>query len=228
MNPEVEKENVFDAEATQEFLIDKEANVFAVVKPYKDELYLQSRKNFVEAVNDFVRKGIEREVTEAEIKANLIRDSKIADELIETLKNYPDLPENWKELLPFEDKQSIIRRATNFVIDEDSKKITLGKTIVPTACYFNGEPARQQHVLRLRTIDDSSRYALIESKQFKPEKIDRLGGKTVNLLVLQDEAKWKLYQEMRESVKGFANDKVPMRVGVMVIDHIFADLLPKK
>lgn len=217
---------VYDADATQHIPVGD--GVFAVVKPYSDELYLQEQKELTELVNQSLQRDADQEVSEVEIKEALLRDVKLADELIETLENYPDLPENWRELLSVEDKQAIIRKALNFVVDEDRKRLSLGKTVVPTACWFNGEVANQEHILRNKTIDDSSRYALIQSKQYKTEKSKKFGKEDSYQIVSQVEAKWKLYLDMRESVKGFANDKVPMRVGVMVIDYVFAKSLDVK
>lgn len=217
---------VYDADATQRIPVGD--GVSAVVKPYSDELFVRYQNELTELTNRSLQRDSDQEVSEVEVKEALLRDVNLADELIETLENYPDLPTNWKELLSVEDKLAIIRKALNFVIDEDKKKLSLGKIIVPTACYFNGKVVNQFHHLRNKTIDDSSRYALIQSKQYKTEKAGKLGKDNIYTVVSQHQAKWELYLDMRQSVEGFVNDKVPMRVGVMVIDYVFGKSLDGK
>lgn len=210
----------YDMDAVQRIPVGD--GVLAVVLPYDDKSYLKDRQEFIDLLNEEAKKGEDAEISELEIKDALERSVKLADRLIEALENYPELPSNWKELMSVEDKGAIIKKALTFVIDEENKKISLGKIIVPTACYFNGEVANQEHILRGKTIDDSSKYTLISTKQYKPEKSKKFGKENTVQIQLQDEEKFALYLEMRESVKGFANDKVPMRVGVMVIDYVFA------
>ena len=217
---------VYDADAVQKIPVGD--GVYAVVTPFTDEMFLQNRREFAEKVNEFIKRGDEREMSEIEIREALIKDCELADKLIENLENYPDLPADWKELMSAEDKQAIIRKATTFVIDEERDLISLGKTIVPTAAYFNGEVTNQTHILRRRTIDDSSAFTHITSKQYKPLKNKKFGQKTGAEFVPQDAAKAALYDAMLESVSGFAGNKVSLRVKVLVIDHIFTPVDAKK
>lgn len=218
---------IYDAEAVQRIPVGD--GVCAVVKPYSDKRYLEYRDDFVKAVNEALKetKGATN-AEEEEIKQALEKDCELCDALLDTLEGYEDLLADWKESISVEDKQAIIRKATNFVIDEDSEKFSLGKIVVPTACYFNGEVARQSHVLRRKSIDDSSRYALLKTKQFKVTPGKKLGEDNLVQVTPQDEAKSALYDAMRERVEGFANDNVPMRVKILVIDYIFPASIPGK
>lgn len=226
MNEATKTEVIYDADETQRIPVGD--GVFAVVKPYTDEKFLKVRQEFAELVNESLQRGEDQEVTQEEIKQALVRDVKLADELIENLEGYPDLPGDWKELLSVEDKQAIIRKALNFVIDEAESEFVLGKTVVLTACYFNGKVANQRHILRKKTIDDSSAYSHLVTKQYKPVKIKKFGQKDAFEFILQDQAKAALYDSMIESPEGFQNNKVPLRVKVLVIDHIFSVLDGKK
>ncbi len=218
---------IYDAQAVQKIQIDD--GVFAVVQPYTDNQFLQFRKDFADAINEVLKKGDAKNISEAEMKTSVEIDLSLAKELVETLEGYPELPTDWKDSISIEDYLQLIGTAHNFVIDEDAKKFSLGKTFVPTACYFNGKVARQKHYLRKKTIDDSSKYALIKSKEYERKPSNKLGVDDLFILHPQDIEKAALYDEMKESVEGFKNDVVPMRVKVLVIDYIFASTInPKK
>lgn len=222
MNTE-ENLNPYDADATQKILIG--GNAFAAVKPYTDEKYLANQKEFAEDVNKRIASGADNKLSEDDIKANLIKDCELADELISALEGIEDLPEDWKDLVAPEDKVSIVKRAINFIIDDEENEgisfKNLLKIVVPTASYFNNIVSQQTHTLRRKTIDDSSAYAYIASKSYNPKKATKFGQKDYVEIVPQDEAKGRLYDEMLESVDGFVNNKVPLRVKVLVIDHVF-------
>jgi len=217
----------YDAYAVQKIQIDD--GVFAVVQTYSDERFLQYRKDVSDKINEFLQKGDAKNIREAEMKAAVEIDLSLAQELVETLEGYPDLPSDWKDSISIEDYLQLIGTAHNFVIDEEAKKFSLGKTYVPTACYFNGKVARQKHYLRKKTIDDSSKYALIKSKEYERKPSNKLGVDDLFFLHPQDIEKAQLYDEMKESVDGFENEFVPLRVKVLVIDYIFASTInPKK
>lgn len=211
---------IYDANATQKIPVGE--GVYAVVKPYSDERFTEYRKDFVKSLNEIMKKGDGANLEEAEIKQAIENDCALCDELLDALEGYADLPADWKALISAEDKLAIIRKALNFVIDEESEKLSLGQLVVPTACYFNGEVARQSHVLRRKTIDDSSRYALLKSKDYKVTPARKFGADKQVEITPQDEGRIALYDDMRQSATGFANDKVPSRVKILVIDHIFS------
>lgn len=222
-----ETEMIYDADATQKIPIDE--GVYAVVKPYSDERYEQYRTAFVKAINEMTKRGETERFEEAEVKQAIEMDCELCDELLENIEGYPDLPGDWKQEISAEDKLELIRKALHFVIDEDARKFSLGATMtIPTACFFNGKVARQKHNLRRKTIDDSSRYALLKSKEFKVSEAKRLGKNHAVEFTPQDEAKVRLYDEMLQSIEGFRNDKVPSRVKILVIDYVFAASIAAK
>lgn len=226
----INQPEIYDSNAIQKIEIGD--GVFAVMKPYTDKRYLSYLAEITEKLNETLKsKGVdtEAEVEEHEIKESLLQDIALADELLEALEGYEDLPEDWKSLISAEDKIALLRKATRFTIDEDSRKFTLGAfTEVPTVCYFNDKLASQTHKLRRTTIDNSSRYALIQAKRYKVGESSRVGRKNVVQITPQEENKAALYDQMIESVTGFERSDVPIRVKSMVVDYVFQSSLDEK
>ncbi|KAK0039550.1 hypothetical protein Bpfe_031035 [Biomphalaria pfeifferi] len=223
-------EEIYDVEATQRIKVDDE--VIAVIKPYSDERYLKFRDELTKKINEYLKNNkkadLTDEVSELEIKESILLNQELADELIDSLENVEDLPADWKSLISYEDKIQLLETAHRFVIDEDNKKFSLKEINVPTACFFNGKAVRQNHKLRPKSIDDSSKYAWITSKELKVTQTGRLEKEKTVEFFSQDEKKAELYDSMLIKAENFKNDKVPLKVKVLVIDYVFASTVNQK
>ncbi|MCU0240521.1 MAG: hypothetical protein MUC29_13860 [Pyrinomonadaceae bacterium] len=136
--------------------------------------------------------------------------------------------QEWEDYLDIEDKQEILRKLT-IVRIKSIKRTTNGNTEIVTECYFNGKPCDQTHILRKKMIEDSSKYKLIESKQFKTEAGKGLGDEVrVTEVIPQDVAKAELYDDIHLQNFGFVDGNIPIRFKTLTIDNYFTSKLGKR
>lgn len=198
--------------------------MFAVMNTYPDTHWKMRRDEFWKYINSLNLDEDSEAANLEKFKHNFEQDYELFKILCKTIDGV-ELPENWKNEFAPEDARKLVTMITNFVIDEDTRKFNpFAKEItVPTACLFNGKPAKQIHTLKRQTIDLSSRYSHIKSKQLKyDETLER------NLVIPQEESKAELYDEMFISQTGFKDGNIPVRVKAMVIDWVFAPSIPEK
>jgi hypothetical protein len=218
------EENIYDIAATQKLEIDE--GVFVIVKPYTDAHFSSDLTAYADKLNQALKSAkTQTEASAAEIKEALMFDVDVAKSLVETIEGF-DLTDNWRDDISAEEYLDWFNTAHKFAVNEDKKKFSLSQNIVPTVCEFNGKLAYQFHTLRRKTIDDSSKYVLIQTNEYTSTPSKIIGKSATVEYKSQHQAKADLYDDMLESVKGFANDKVPMRVKILVIDYIF--FTPKK
>jgi hypothetical protein len=107
-----------------------------------------------------------------------------------------------------------------------------GTTVVITEAYFNGEVVQQQHFLRPTTDELTKKYARIQAKRFKQEKVGGLRRKPKVEYVPQDARIGELYDEMSIEMTGFTRTgtfpDVPLRFKTFVIHHIFGETVAEK
>lgn len=104
---------------------------------------------------------------------------------------------------------------------------------VVTEAWFNSDVAVQRHYLKPVTDELTKKYARIQAKRFKQEKVGGLRRKPKIEYVPQDAAIGELYDEMFNGVTGFAGTGpalkiIPLRFKTFVIHHIFADTVAEK
>lgn len=195
--------------------------------PLTDERYMQWN-------HELKVRGDQDEIEESSREAT----AALWDDLVPEVEGI-EYPANadWKALFPTSAKVESVNNllAVAIVTDEGQKgkKLVLGASqptqTITTECWFNGEIARQSHVMAARTIELEKKYARIESKKVRQEKIGGLNKRKAKIeYVPQDEAKGELYDEMQISAKGFAGDVIPLRFKTIVVDFIFAPTLSPK
>ncbi|MBX7170146.1 MAG: hypothetical protein K1X72_04260 [Pyrinomonadaceae bacterium] len=175
--------------------------------PFKDDRYLE----FVSEVSKF-NSDIELE----NVKKAWETNQKLWDDL--RISGEFDGIQNWEDYLEFEDISNILAKLTVVVIKSVIKNPD--KTItVTTQAYFNGKPCEQIHHLKAKTIDTSSKYSLLESKEYTREEGKGLDAKPIIQFHPQDTAKSEIYEEMLIESKGFGS-WTPVRFKTLVIDRI--------
>jgi hypothetical protein len=130
--------------------------------------------------------------------------------------------EDWEDYFELEEKQDLLRRISVVRI-KSVKKLDDGNTEIKTECYFEGKPVSQVFVLRKKTFDHSSRYKLLESKQYKSIGDDKFE------MVNQDKEKAELLNDLLVlKVKGIQDEIIPTRFSTLIIDNFFKSKLGKK
>lgn len=132
---------------------------------------------------------------------------------------------DWANYLDFEDINAIIARLT-LVIIKSVIKNSDGTATVMTECYFNGKPSEQTHIVK-KTIDSSSRYALLAQKQMTRADGKGLDSAPIFTFHPQDEAKGEIYDEILIEKTGFAS-WVPLRFKTLVVDRIHSSGVKQK
>lgn len=100
---------------------------------------------------------------------------------------------------------------------------------VRTEAFFDGLPVEQTHTLKAKSDEYQKKYNRLQRSQYKVERTEGLRREPKLEIVPQHKAKGLLYDEMYISSTGFADDIVPLRFKVVVIDDIFsASIDPKK
>ncbi|HRH40388.1 MAG TPA: hypothetical protein PKY82_02000 [Pyrinomonadaceae bacterium] len=211
----------YDAEAVQEWqysipVEDKFIDGVIRFNPLTDQRYFE----FISAVS-----GFNSEIEVENVKKAWENNQKLWHDL-RLSGDFSGLTD-WEEYLEFEDMSNILGSLTIVIIKSVTKNADKTITVV-TECYFNSKPCQQTHLLRAKTIDTSSKYSLLETKQYSREEGKGLDAKPVIILHPQDQAKAEIYDEMLIESKGFAS-WVPLRFKTLVIDRIHASKIkPKK
>jgi hypothetical protein len=126
--------------------------------------------------------------------------------------------ENWEDYFDLEEKQDLLRRIS-FARIKSVKRIGEGKTEIQTECYFAGKPCSQIYILRAKTIEDSSKCRLLESKKYNEK------GQPVN----QDKEKAEILTDLFVGFPtGFVGADIPGRITTLVFDNFFTSKLGKK
>lgn len=99
---------------------------------------------------------------------------------------------------------------------------------VVTEAWSNNEVVEQRHFLTPKTLELQKKYARIQGKRFKQEKIGGLRRKAKIEYVPQDAKIGEIYDEMLISTAGFANDNVPLRFKTFVVHYVFDDTVTEK
>ena len=220
---------IYDTEAENRFEFEAkgaDGNLYDTAhrfKPLSDDRYWQFIREFkVEQKGD----EIEEDVRGAYI--SLWHDLIIEVENIEVKDG-----EDWKDLILDDEKIGAGEFLLTVVIYEGEKKTGARKLAkdasitVETEAYFNGEVARQKHLLREKTIEHQKKYSRIIDRRLQTERTRGLKRKPKVEFHPQNQAIGRLYDEMILSTEGFEGE-VPLRFKETVINHIFEAGLKQK
>lgn len=142
-----------------------------------------------------------------------------------------DLPEDWRELVPIEDKIAVIDHLLTCVVvendngTEDSGRAPWGASrsrTIHTESYFNDEIVLTSHTLRAKTAQDYAEYERINRLMFENQR-SGLRRKSERLAVFPATMRGKgaLYDKVVISAEGY-EDGVPLHHKAVVIDAYFA------
>lgn len=126
-------------------------------------------------------------------------------------------PENWKEFIPLEEKQTGISKLLGFkIIDSGQAKAAPGRrqwgkpltrNTVELKCRFNGEIVTCRAHFADKTPGDTASYAAIRSRVSVVEKdLDDSAIKIPSSM----RKKSKLFKKLNPQVEGYVGDKVPV------------------
>jgi hypothetical protein len=224
----------YDADQTQEIslLIETEADevkVTHVIAPLSDKLLVEfDEARQVAVVGDNRQTGTETHTAAAAVK--------LWDKACLTVRGYgesdEDLPEDWRELVPVEDKIAVMDHILTCVIAE--KESSDGQSAARAAwganrartiqseSYFNDEIVVTGHTLRAKTAQDYAEYERINRLMFENQR-SGLRKKTERLAVFPATMRGKaaLYDKVVLSTSGYS-DRVPLHHKAVVIDAYFA------
>jgi hypothetical protein len=221
----------FDADAKNrlEFEIKENGLIYEVAhifNPLEDARYLQW-------ISEFKIKGDEDNVDEHSREASI----RLWDDIIERVDNVEfESPEAWKSTIPDKEKIDSVSSflAVAIVDGEERAEIKLRRggvnpdQTVITEAWFNGEVSQQKHTLAAPSLELQKKYARIQGKRFKQQKIGGLRGKPKLEFLPQDSRIAELYDEMVISTEGFVNNKIPLRFKSSVIHAVFSSTLDVK
>lgn len=141
-----------------------------------------------------------------------------------------DLPENWKDSIADADKAAVIDDAylaaqiVSAPIAKPGKKLPLGyrqqatMATVHVRALFEGHELELAHQLKAPTADQLSRYKSIQKERILVQGTHLHSGET--RIPPKFRKYGELYDQIKEHVTGYANDKVPLHHKVLVvIDH---------
>jgi hypothetical protein len=190
-------------------------------------------ERYLRWINEINAAGDDEEITESSRESG----AKLWDDIIAHVEGFDgDFPDNWKELIPNSEKMTALTDLLAVAIVEPDVK-TGGKRrfgaandfqFIKTEALMNGEPIQQTHTLTATTIELEKKYARIQAKRFKQEQTKGLRRSAKIQYVPQDKRIAELYDEMAQSVSGFAGDVTPLRFKTTVIHYVFAPTLDAK
>jgi hypothetical protein len=173
---------------------------------------------------DYASKGKTTEITPSSAGAamNLWKALAIA------VAGYGDegepLPENWKDLVPAEDKVAAIAELLFVEIVEEGnagnpeqRRRSWGSSVstktIKLLAYFDGREVEVSHNLKAKTAEDVMAYDRIKSGV----RIHKTGMQ----LKPHMKQKGELYDKMIRSAEGYAGDSVPLHHKALVITAVF-------
>jgi hypothetical protein len=227
-------EKLYDADQSQEIplLVETEAGeakVAHIIAPLTDKLLTEfDEARQVAVVGDSKKTGTETHTATAAVK--------LWEKACLTVRGYgdsdEDLPEDWRELVPVEDKIAVMDHILTCVTaekeaDENSagaSRVSWGADRarqIQTESYFNDEIILTSHTLRAKTAQDYAEYERINRLMFENQR-SGLRKKTERLAVFPATMRGKaaLYDKVAVSASGYA-ERVPLHHKAVVIDAYF-------
>jgi hypothetical protein len=227
----------YDADQNQEIplLVETEAGeakVTHVIAPLTDKaLHEFDEARQVAVVGDSRQTGTETHTATAAVK--------LWGQVCLTVLGYgesdQDLPEDWRELVPVEDKIAVIDHVLTCVaVERESCDGNLParparavwgadrSRSIQTESYFNDEIVLTSHTLRAKTAQDYAEYERINRLMFENQR-SGLRKKSERLAVFPATMRGKaaLYDKVAISSSGYA-ERVPLHHKAVVIDAYFA------
>lgn len=221
---------IYDADARNRFPFEVREGVNLydtahIFEPLSDERYMQWLREFKMRGNEDMLDEESREAT-----------CRLWDDLIFEVEKVtvPD-GKDIRDVIPPAEKIEAISALMAVAIGADIRKADGSRSFdenatqtVATEAYFNGEIAVQTHVLKQAGLEWQKKYARINARRFKQEKVGGLRRQPKLEYVPQDHRFGELYDEMIVSTEGFAGGKIPLRFKVVVIEHLFGERLSQK
>jgi len=232
-----ENPKLYDADQSQEIplLVETETGevkVTHVIAPLTDKLLIEfDEARQVAVVGDSRQTGTETNTASAAVK--------LWDKACLAVRGYgdsdEDLPEDWRELVPVEDKIAVMDHILTCVAiekeaggDGGGARAAWGANrsrSVQTESYFNDEILPAAHTLRAKTAQDYAEYERINRLMFENQR-SGLRKKTERLAVFPATMRGKaaLYDKVLISATGYGTDnggRVPLHHKAVVIDAYF-------
>lgn len=228
----------YDADQSQEIplLVETEAGeakVAHVIAPLTDKLLHEfDEARQVAVVGDSRQTGTETHTATAAVK--------LWEQACLTVRGYgdsdDDLPEDWRELVPVEDKIAVMDHVLTCVaLEKGERESGDGQggparavwgadrsRSVRTESYFNDEIVLTSHILRAKTAQDYAEYERINRLMFENQR-SGLRKKSERLAVFPATMRGKaaLYDKVAISSSGYA-ERIPLHHKAVVIDAYFA------
>ncbi len=231
---------LYDADQSQEvpLLVETEAGevkVVHVIAPFTDKLLAEfDEARQVAVIGDSRQTGTETHTATAAVR--------LWDKACLTVRGYgdsdEDLPEDWREQVPVEDKIAVMDHILTCVTVEkespddggasgasDGGRAAWGANrsrSVQTESYFNDEIVLTSHTLRAKTAQDYAEYERINRLMFENQR-SGLRKKSERLAVFPATMRGKaaLYDKVVLSASSYAG-RVPLHHKAVVIDAYFA------
>lgn len=225
----------YDADQSQEIplLVETETGevkVTHIIAPLTDKLLIEfDEARQVAVIGDSRQTGTETHTATAAVK--------LWDKTCLAVRGYgdsdEDLPEDWRELVPVEDKIAVMDHILTCVAVEKSEKGSDGSAgtraawganrarSIQTESYFNDEIVPASHTLRAKTAQDYAEYERINRLMFENQR-GGLRKKTERLAVFPATMRGKatLYDKVIVNASGYA-ERVPLHHKAVVIDTYF-------
>jgi hypothetical protein len=228
---------LYDAGQSQEIplLVETEAGeakVMHVIAPLTDKLLNEfDEARQVAVIGDSNQTGTETHTASAAVK--------LWEKACLTVRGYgdsdEDLPEDWRELVPVEDKIAVIDHVLTCVaVEKDAGESAASATggraawganrsrTIETESYFNSEIILTSHTLRAKTAQDYAEYERINRLMFENQR-SGLRKKSERLAVFPATMRGKaaLYDKIALSAAGYA-ESIPLHHKAVVVDSYFA------
>jgi hypothetical protein len=243
-----ENTDLYDSEQNQHIPLaieagEGEVKVAHVMAPLTDKLLIEfDEARQVAVVGDSRQTGTETHTAAAA--------AKLWDKACLSVRGYgesdEDLPEDWRELIPIEDKIAVIDHIlTCVIVEKDASEIKNGESkngeaenkaraawganrarSILTESYFNDEIVLTAHTLRSKTAQDYAEYERINRLMFENQR-SGLRKKSERLAVFPATMRGKatLYDKVVLSTSGYNAEnggRVPLHHKAVVIDAYFA------
>jgi hypothetical protein len=226
---------LYDADQSQEIplLVETETGevkVTHVIAPLTDKILIEfDEARQVAVIGDSRQTGTETHTATAA--------AGLWDKTCLTVRGYgdsdEDLPEDWRELVPVEDKIAVIDHILTCVaVTEGEKEECESGTAraawganrartIRTESYFSDEIVLTSHTLRAKTAQDYAEYERINRLMFENHR-GGLRKKTERLAVFPATMRGKatLYDKVIVNASGYA-ERVPLHHKAVVIDSYF-------
>ena len=229
-----DNQKLYDADQSQEIplLVETEAGsaqVSHIIAPLTDKLLIEfDEARQVAVVGDSRQTGTETHTATAAVK--------LWEKVCLGVRGYgdsdEDLPEDWRELVPVEDKIAVMDHVLTCVVADKecddsgagAARVSWGANRsrgIQTESYFNDEIILTSHTLRAKTAQDYAEYERINRLMFENQrsglrkKTERLAGFPATM-----RGKAALYDKVATSAGGYA-ERVPLHHKAVVIDAYF-------